>query len=45
MDAELVLWILFFVGGYLLILGYFLRIALGRKEEKESDPPSAPPPE
>jgi hypothetical protein len=31
MDTELIFWILFFVGGYLLILGYFLRIALTRK--------------
>jgi len=31
MDAELAFWIIFFVGGYLLILGYFLRIALRKK--------------
>lgn len=35
MDAELVFWILFFVGGYLLILGYFLRIALRSKGKEE----------
>jgi hypothetical protein len=34
MDAELIFWILFFVGGYLLILGYFLRVALKGKEEE-----------
>lgn len=33
MDLELALWILFFVGGYSVILGYLLKIALSSKEE------------
>lgn len=28
MDLELILWILFFVGGYSVVLGYLLRIAI-----------------
>lgn len=32
MDIELAFWMLFFVGGYLAVLGYLLRIAL-RKED------------
>lgn len=28
MDLELILWILFFVGGYSIVLGYLLRIAV-----------------
>ena len=30
MDGELIFWMLFFVGGYCLVLVYFLRIALRR---------------
>lgn len=31
MDAELVFWIFFFVGGYSLVVGALLRIALKNK--------------
>lgn len=31
MDAELVFWICFFVGGYSLVVGVLLRIALKSK--------------
>lgn len=31
MDAELVFWICFFVGGYSLVVGALLRIALKSK--------------
>lgn len=32
MDAELIFWIAFFVGGYSLVVGLLLRIALRRKK-------------
>lgn len=28
MDGELVVWILIFMGGYLAVLGYLLRVAM-----------------
>jgi hypothetical protein len=28
MDLELIAWILFFVGGYMIVLGYLLRTAM-----------------
>jgi len=31
MDAELIFWIAFFVGGYSLIVGALLRIALKKR--------------
>lgn len=34
MDLELIFWMLVFVGGYLAVLGYLLRIAL-RQENSE----------
>lgn len=37
MDGELLVWILFFFGGYSLVLGYLLWIAM-RKREGPSDP-------
>ena len=32
MDAELIFWIAFFVGGYSLVVGLLLRIALRRRK-------------
>ena len=31
MDAELIFWIAFFVGGYSLVVGLLLRIALRKR--------------
>ncbi len=31
MDAELIFWVAFFVGGYSLVVGWLLRIALKNK--------------
>ncbi len=28
MDAEIIIWLIIFMGGYIGILGYFVRIAL-----------------
>jgi hypothetical protein len=39
MDGELIFWILFFVGGYSLVVGYLLRIALREKEQAPGSPP------
>jgi hypothetical protein len=36
MDAELIFWILFFVGGYSLVVGYLLRVALKSKGDPGS---------
>jgi hypothetical protein len=33
MDAELIFWIAFFVGGYSLVVGLLLRIALRRRND------------
>jgi hypothetical protein len=33
MDSEILIWAAIFIGGYSVILGYFLRIALRRKDE------------
>ena len=33
MDAELIFWMAFFVGGYSLVVGLLLRIALKRKSD------------
>jgi hypothetical protein len=30
MDLELIVWILIFVGGYIIVLGYLLRTAMGK---------------
>ncbi len=38
MDLELVTWIVVFVGGYSVVLGYLLRVALKQKE----GPPGPP---
>lgn len=32
MDAELIFWIVFFVGGYSLVVGWLLRIALSKRD-------------
>jgi len=32
MDTELIFWIAFFVGGYALVVGALLRIALKKKD-------------
>jgi len=33
MDSELILWMVFFVGGYSLAVGWLLRIALKSRDE------------
>jgi hypothetical protein len=47
MDLELLIWVLVFVGGYSVILGYLLWVAMRRRPEdapdgRPGDP--APPP-
>jgi len=32
MDAELIFWMAFFVGGYSLVVGWLLRIALKKRD-------------
>lgn len=32
MDGELIFWIVIFVGGYSLVVGWLLRIALKKKD-------------
>lgn len=39
MDLELILWMGFFVGGYMLVLGYLLRIAMKKKPDRASARP------
>lgn len=35
MDLELIFWVFFFIGGYSILLGYLLRIALTGKGSKK----------
>jgi hypothetical protein len=35
MDAEIVIWTIVFIGGYSVILGWFLRIALSKRDRTE----------
>jgi len=28
MDAEIIIWMIIFMGGYIAILGYFVRVAM-----------------
>lgn len=39
MDLELIVWILIFLGGYGLVLGYLLRIALRKASRGDPDAP------
>jgi hypothetical protein len=38
MDLELVAWVLIFLGGYGAVLGWLLRIAMGKKADGPGGP-------
>jgi hypothetical protein len=39
MDGELLFWVLFFVGGYCLVLGVLLRIAFRKRPDADTGLP------
>jgi hypothetical protein len=38
MDIELIAWIIVFVGGYLVVLGYLLRTAISKSSGRDDSP-------
>lgn len=40
MDTDLLLWMLFFFGGYAAVLGYLLKVAIFSKRDGTGGPPA-----
>ena len=36
MDAEVIIWMIVFLGGYLLVMGGFIGLAISKEKERKS---------